>query len=299
MQVSSSMLQNSKIATLIGLIAPVAWAMNVPVMRAVVEGVGVAPGECLLYIVAAVIIYFSVGIPDFKSADKRYLIWGISSAVACTICLVLAVYFSVGGAQTLEVGMVNYLWPALTIVFSFLFAGQTASLWLAPGLVICLASVFWIITDGAFSITTFFGHVAENPLSYILALGAALFWTLYSVFTKLWGRGQNFSTIILALDALFFAILWISGFGETPDITTKGLVSVAVGGAAVGLAYGCWTHGVLYGNITLLSVASYFIPVMSCAFGVVWIDAHLTDNFWLGSAALVAGSVLCWYSSKK
>lgn len=76
-------------------------------------------------------------------------------------------------------------------------------------------------------------------------------------------------------------------------------MSVAVGGAAVGLAYGCWTHGVLYGNITLLSVASFFIPVMTCAFGVVRLDAHLTDNFWLGSAALVAGSVLCWYSSKK
>lgn len=45
--------------------------------------------------------------------------------------------------------------------------------------------------------------------------------------TKLWGSGKNLGTIILSLDALFFAILWISGFGETPDITTKGLVSVA------------------------------------------------------------------------
>lgn len=33
-------------ATLIGLVAPVAWAMNVPIMRAIVEGFGMAPGEC-------------------------------------------------------------------------------------------------------------------------------------------------------------------------------------------------------------------------------------------------------------
>ena len=46
--------------------------------------------------------------PDVKAADKRYLVFGIGSAVACTICLVFAVYFSVGGTQTLEVGMVNY-----------------------------------------------------------------------------------------------------------------------------------------------------------------------------------------------
>lgn len=66
-------------ATLIGLVAPVAWAMNVPIMRAIVEGFGMAPGECLLYAMATVIVALSLRIPDVKAADKRYLVFGIGS----------------------------------------------------------------------------------------------------------------------------------------------------------------------------------------------------------------------------
>ena len=51
--------------------------MNVPIMRAIVEGFGMAPGECLLYAMATVIVALSLRIPDVKAADKRYLVFGI------------------------------------------------------------------------------------------------------------------------------------------------------------------------------------------------------------------------------
>jgi drug/metabolite transporter (DMT)-like permease len=41
-------------------------------------------------------------------------------------------------AQAIEVGMVNYLWPSLTIVFAILFNGQKSTLWVIPGLAISL-----------------------------------------------------------------------------------------------------------------------------------------------------------------
>lgn len=295
---SPSLWQRPLTATLIGTAAPVTWAMNVPLIRAVVEGFGVAPGECLLYAVATAALWFSVGIPKIRKADPRYLVFGIPCAVLCTLSLVLAVYFSEGGAQTMEVGMVNYLWPALTILAAVLFTGVRGSLWLIPGTLICLASVFWIISGGTFSVTSFLYHASENPTSYLLGLVAAVTWTLYSVCTKLWGRGQNFSTVIFLLDTLVFAVLWLAGFGPDVTVTAKGIVSVLAGGIAAGLAYGCWTHGMLYGNVALLSVASYFTPVMSCAFGVLWLDARLTESFWRGSAVLVAGSLLCWWSTR-
>ena len=213
MEISAEKLRGPTAATLIGVIGPVMWAMNVPLMRAVVEGFGVAPGECLLYAVATVALFLSVGVPDWRRADRRYLFWGLSSAVACTVCLVLAVYLSTGGAQTMEVGMVNYLWPATTVVAAVLFTGVRATWMLAPGMVLCIASVFWIISGGAFSFAAFFSHAADNPMSYVLALGAALFWTAYSIFTKLWGRGQNFSTVIFAADTLVFGLMWAAGFG--------------------------------------------------------------------------------------
>ncbi len=296
---ASLSLRSPVAATMIGLIAPVTWAMNVPLMRAVIEGFGVAPGECLLYAAASIALSFTVGIPDFRKADRRYLVFGVGCAVLCTFCLVLAVYLSTGGAQTMEVGLVNYLWPALTVLAAVAFTGVAASAWLLPGTALCLASVFWIISGGTLSLTDFFCHAAENPASYLLAFVAAVTWTLYSVFTKLWSRGQNFSTVIFLLDTLVFGLMWLTGFGNDVTVTLKGAVSVAAGGIAAGLAYGCWTHGMLYGRVPVLCVASYFTPVMSCAFGVLWIDARLTESFWWGSAALVAGSLICWQATRQ
>lgn len=296
MRFSAEFLKSRTAATLVGLTAPIAWGMNVPVMRAVVEGVGVAPGECLLYLMASIIVFFTLGIPDVKQSDKRYLVFGVGCAVACTVSLVLAVYFSKGGVQTLEAGMVNYLWPALTVVSAVLFTGASATLWLIPGLLVCIAAVVWIISNGQFSAVDFMARAAESPASYLLALGAALSWTIYSTLTVLWGRKQNYSAVILFLDCLFFAALWAAGFGEMPSVTFKGVVSVIVGGFAIGVAYGCWTHGTLYGNVTVLSVASYFTPVLSCVFGALWLGVSLPESFWLGSVVLVVGSIVCWAS---
>ncbi|MBM6929077.1 hypothetical protein [Parasutterella secunda] len=74
-------------ATLIGLVAPVAWAMNVPIMRAIVEGFGMAPGECLLYAMATVIVALSLRIPDVKAADKRYSASAVQLLVRSVWCL--------------------------------------------------------------------------------------------------------------------------------------------------------------------------------------------------------------------
>ena len=48
------------------------------------------------------------------------------------------------------------------------------------------------------------------------------------------------------------------------------------------------------GNVTVLALASYFTPVLSCLFAVVWINAKLDSSFWTGVAFVVAGSLLCW-----
>ena len=52
------------------------------------------------------------------------------------------------------------------------------------------------------------------------------------------------------------------------------------------------------GNMTLLAIASYFTPVLSCLFGTVWIGANLTMSFWNGVMILVAGSLVCWLSTR-
>lgn len=60
-------------ATLIGLLAPLCWGMGVSLVRGIAEGFGLAQGQTLLYITAAVCLFFVIGIPDLRTVDTSFL----------------------------------------------------------------------------------------------------------------------------------------------------------------------------------------------------------------------------------
>ncbi len=283
-------------ATLIGLFAPICWGMSVSLVRGIAEGFGMAQGQFFLYCVATICVFFIVGLPDFHRIDKRYLYFGIPTANLSSLTFCLAIFTSSGGAQTMEVGMVNYLWPSLTILLAVLFNGVRTRWWLYPGLLVAFGGIIVILSgDKGFSVTEFAVRFAENPVSYLLALVAAVTWAGYSSMTRAWGKGINPSTIIFAVDTLVFLVLWFLDIGSQPvAASAHGLMSVIFGGIAVGMAYVVWTLGMSKGNITVLAAASYFTPVLSCVFATFWIGAELNSSFWTGVVLVVAGSLLCW-----
>lgn len=283
-------------ATLIGLFAPICWGMSVSLVRGIAEGFGMAQGQFFLYCVATICVFFIVGLPDFHRIDKRYLYFGIPTANLSSLSFCLAIFTSSGGAQTMEVGMVNYLWPSLTILFAVLFNGVRTRWWLYPGLLVAFGGIIVILSgDKGFSLTEFVARFAENPVSYLLALVAAVTWAGYSSMTRAWGNGINPSTIIFAVDTLVFLVLWLLDIGSQPvAASAHGLMSVIFGGIAVGMAYVVWTLGMSKGNITVLAAASYFTPVLSCVFATFWIGAELNSSFWTGVVLVVVGSLLCW-----
>ena len=172
-------------ATLIGLSAPICWDMSGSLVRGIAEGFGLAQGQFLLYCVSPLYVVFTVGLPDFKKIDKRYLFLGIPTANLSSLPFCLAIFTSSGGAQTMEVGMVNYLWPSLTILFAVLFNRIGTRLWLYPGLVVAFTGIVVILSgDQVFSFSGFVARFAENPVSYLLALTAAVIWAGFSSMTR-------------------------------------------------------------------------------------------------------------------
>lgn len=198
----------------------------------------------------------------------------------------------------MEVGMVNYLWPTLTIVFAILFNGQKARWWIAPGALLSFCGIYWILGNGHIAVDAFIEHIKINPISYFLALMAAVTWAGFSSMTRAWSKGENMSTVIFIFDIIIFGAFWAMGVGGSPVITGFGILSVILGGLAMGVAYASWTHGMSYGNITVLAIASYFTPVLSCLFASVWIGAELTAAFWQGVALVVTGSLICWHATR-
>ena len=196
--------------------------------------------------------------------------------------------------------MVNYTWPALTVLFAVLFNGVKARWWLYAGLVVAFAGIVKVLSgDAGFSFAGFAARFAQNPVSYMLAVLASVSWAGFSSMTRAWSRGQNPSAVIFCIDMILFGLLWAGGIGTEPTgvtegVTLYGIVSVILGGMTLGAAYLVWTIGMSRGNITVLAVASYFTPVLSCIFAVFWINADLQGDFWTGVALVVAGSLVCW-----
>lgn len=284
-------------ATLIGLLAPLCWGMGVSLVRGIAEGFGLAQGQTLLYTTAAVCLFFVIGIPDLRTVDRRYLIFGLPTANASSLCFTLSIFFSAGGTQTMEAAMVNYLWPALTLLFAVVFNGVRSRWWIAPGMVLAFCGIVEILAGGqGFSLEGFISRLLEHPLSYILAVGAAVTWAAFSSMTRAWGGSTNLACLIFCINASIYGVQWLCGFGTqmVGEPSAHGWISVILGGIAMGGAYAAWTQGMTKGNITVLAAASYFTPVLSCVFAVFWIGAKLDSSFWTGVAAVVVGSLLCW-----
>lgn len=217
----------------------------------------------------------------------------------CSICFCLSMYLSDGGQQTVEVGMINYTWPCLVVLFAILFNGQKARWWIVPGVIISFAGIMLVLGgEKGIDLPGIWRHMQGNPWSYLLAFCGAVAWAAYSNLTpRLVGRAESHAYCFCAGFSVF-ASLWIAGYGDLSHATFMGWISVAVWGRG---------HGRFLCRLELWSdqrgispfwpVASYFTPVLSCLFATVWIGASLDASFWKGVAVVVLGSLMCWGST--
>ncbi len=100
----------------------------VGLIRGVSEGLGAVGGAAMIYSLSGLLILPSA-FPTCARSARRYLLAGSVLFVSYEICLALSLCYAASRQQAIEVGMVNYLWPSLTILFAILFNGQKSS-WL-------------------------------------------------------------------------------------------------------------------------------------------------------------------------
>lgn len=286
-------------ATLLGLCAPMLFGMTVGLVRRVTETMGLTAGIAFMSGSAAILLWFVFGPPPIRKFTLPYLFWGVGSAVLCEVSFASSLAVSNGGQQTIEVGMVNYLWPCMTVVSSVYFNGRKARWWLWLGLAVSLAGICIVLSgDQGFSPAEIGRHMVDNPLSYLLALCSAVSWTVYCTLTNKWSHGHNPAVLIFICNSAIFACAYLLGFGPRISWSLPAFGDVFLTAAVMGAAYALWTRGVMKGNLTVLGIASYFTPVLSCLFASLWLSAPLSLSFYQGVLLVVIGSLLCWSSTR-
>lgn len=290
---------NKNKATLIGLIAILLWSSLVGTIKIVSENFGAIAGTALIYSIATILLFFIIGAPKLRDFSRRYLIWGSLLFVSYELCFSLSISFSHNGQQAIEVSMLNYLWPTLTIISTILFNNQKTNLLIIPGGILPLIGISWVLSgEQEINIWLMIENVKDNPLSYSLALIGAFIWSAYCIVTIKCAKGKNEVTLFFFLTALVLWIKYCLSDENTIIFSYSAIIFLLLAAISIGFGYASWNYGVLHGNVTILAGASYFIPIISAALSAFLLHTSLSLLFWQGTGMVCIGAILCWLSTR-
>ncbi|MEI7177594.1 aromatic amino acid DMT transporter YddG [Pectobacterium carotovorum] len=286
-------------ATLTGLLAIVLWSTSVGLIRSLTEALGPIGGAAMIYSTSTLCLLAFYGLPRIKTLPRIYLFAGGAMFVCYEIFLSLSIGLADSRMQAIEIGMINYLWPSLTILFSLFINQQKSRFLLWPGLALALGGIVWIMKgESDWTPELLWNNVLANPLAYSLAFSAALTWALYCNITKRYGQGKSGVSLFFLITALILWTQYSFSAESAISLTLPSSLQLLFMGASTALAYSAWNAGIQHGNLTLLATASYFTPVLSTLLAALWLNITPAISFWQGVAMVTAGSLLCWYATR-
>jgi drug/metabolite transporter (DMT)-like permease len=300
---SDEIVTNLRSGTVSGFVAIILWSTTVAFARSLAEQLGPLTAAAAVYGVSGVIAVARLLVSRHKMRRIRqfprtYLVGCGALFVIYMLVLFLAIGLAEGREQVLEVGLLNYLWPALTILLSLVLLKNRAGLLLLPGTLLALCGIFLVVTQGAhISWHSFSRNLAGNPAAYSLGLSAAVSWALYSILTRRWVHGKTEGAVDLFLPVTGMVLAIICCFVAEPRAWSFRAVAEATFlGAATYLAYGLWDTAMRRGNVVVVAAGSYLTPLLSTLVSSLYLEVAAKPSLWVGCGMLVSGSLLSWIS---
>lgn len=291
---------SSRKATLYGFVAIALWSVTIGMLRSVSERAGPVGGAALIYGAGALCLLALFRPPPARLFAPRYLLVGGGLFVLYELMLSLSVGLAVSREQALVVGLINYLWPLLTVLCAVLLNGERLGLLALPGFALSLYGVACVFAGSMTpALAPLVEAVRDAPLSPAMALAGALCWALYCALTRRWAGGRNGVTwFFCATAAVLLAMAVATGaLTALPDAVT--LLQAVLAGAALSTGYALWNVAMLHGRVTLITGAAYATPVLSSAFAAVWLGASTSPAFWWGALLVSVGALLCWQAGRR
>jgi drug/metabolite transporter (DMT)-like permease len=292
--------------TILGISAILLWSATVALARSISERIGPLTAGAAVYLSASVFLTCSLFLKErsFKTLQKlpRTYVLGCGALfVLYTLTLFLALGLAATRRQTIEVGLLNYLWPALTILFSLFILGKRASVGLIPGTLLALLGVCLVLTQGtSVSWSSFLMNLLSNPVAYGLGAFAAISWALYSNLTRRWGEPNSSGAVLLFTLTTGIAFWLIRLFRpEEGAWSIRVVAEVAFLSLATALAYVFWDIAMREGDVVLVASCSYLTPFFSTVVSSMYLRVLPSISLWLGCLLIIAGSFLSWRSIRQ
>ncbi|MFH1570442.1 MAG: aromatic amino acid DMT transporter YddG, partial [Gemmatimonadota bacterium] len=295
--------------TLAGAGAVLLWSISVALVRSLSEQLGPITAAAAVYLVGGGALLARLGLSAaarrrLTSLSIRYLLGCGSLFAAYILCLYLALGWAADRTQVLTVGLVNYLWPALTLVFSLPMLGHRARWSLGPATALALGGVVLAVGGGpGVSRGGLAGAVGAHPAAFACGLGAAVTWALYSNLTRRWGGAGGGGGVPffmagtgLVLGSLLWGLSSLAGYREVSCWSPRALAELAALSTSTALSYLGWDAAMRRGDLVFVVALSYFTPLLATLVAAAYLGAWPGLTLWLGCAFVVAGSLASWQS---
>jgi len=287
-------------ATTLGFLAIVFWGSAIAFSRSLAEEVGTFTSASLMYAIGGALGCIRLAMdPDERRSLRRmpaayWLVCG-GLFVVYLVALYAAIGLSADRQQVVEVGLLNYLWPALTLTLSVPLLNKRARWSLWPGMLLAVAGAVIAASPGGVTFTGFAARLAANPGAYAFGLTAGVTWALYNNFAKRLGggaAGNGTPLFLLASGAALALILLV--VPETPRWSLRAVLELAYAAIFISvLGYVFWEIAMRRGNLVLVVSASYLIPLLSTAISCLYLGVAPTPALAAGAVMTMAGAVIC------
>jgi len=294
-------------ATTMGILAIVLWSTTIALSRSLAEEVGALRSGACIYLLGGTLGCFYEAVLRRRAGrlfrlPRAYLVGCGLLFVTYTACLYLAIGLSASRQQAIEVGIINYLWPGLTLLLAvpILRTKVRAAFPLGVALALAgaaLASLRW----GEYSWAALSENLRTNPWPYGLALVAAAAWALYSTLSRRWGgeaEGGAVPLFVLATGVVLAAVHYAL---PEPVVWSARAVGEILYMAALPtlLAYAFWDAAMRRGSVMLVAALSYLTPLLSTLISSAYLHVAIGWNVWAACALVVAGAFVCQRSVVK
>lgn len=283
-------------ATLAGILAVLFWSSTIAFSRILTESLGIYTTGALIYILGgllglAVASRTPGGLIHMLRMRPGYLLICGGLFIGYMVFLYLAIGLAHNHAQVIAVGLANYLWPSLILLFSIPVLGKRARIWLLPGIGMALAGTWIATTQSQESLLPDLLGPAILPV--LLAVGAAIFWGLYSTLARKWAseQGSAVPLFLLVSGLVFLLMRFVSG--EPWRWSVELLIPLAYMIIfPAWLGYLLWDVAMQRGDMTLVTAFSYFTPLLSTLISLIILQVVPSPLLGLAALLVTAGAVL-------
>lgn len=108
-------------ATMIGLMAILLWSLMTGLVRVVADAFGATLGSALIYTCGAVLLLVFRRPAPLRKYPRTYLIVGGLLFVFYESSIPLSIGLASSAASSVEVSLVNYLWPTMMVLLAAAF----------------------------------------------------------------------------------------------------------------------------------------------------------------------------------